>query len=136
MVDKEKAGEAIHSFLEALGLDLTELDMEKTPQRVADMVFGAMSQVVPHKVMAGSNSSITGIYFGGVDPKTHEYYVYMETFGGGSGARYNKDGLDAIQVHMTNTSNLPVEALEMEYPLTICRCFCTRFLSAKIRGSG
>ena len=32
MVDKEKAGEAIHSFLEALGLDLTELDMEKTPQ--------------------------------------------------------------------------------------------------------
>lgn len=44
------------------------------------MVFGAMSQVVPHKVLAGSNSSITGVYFGGVDPKTHEYYVYMETF--------------------------------------------------------
>lgn len=58
-----------------------------TAQRVADMVFGAMSQVVPHKVLAGSNSSITGVYFGGVDPKTHEYYVYMETFGGGSGAR-------------------------------------------------
>ena len=48
-----------------------------TAQRVADMVFGAMSQVVPHKVLAGSNSSITGVYFGGVDPKTHEYYVYM-----------------------------------------------------------
>ena len=43
----------------------------------------------------------------------------METIGGGSGARYNKDGLDAVQVHMINTSNLPVEALEMEYPLMV-----------------
>ena len=90
-----------------------------TAQRVADMVFGAMSQVVPHKVMAGSNSSITGVYFGGVDPKTHEYYVYMETFGGGSGARFNKDGLSCVQVHMTNTSNLPIESMEIEFPYMV-----------------
>ena len=88
-------------------------------QRVADMVFGAMSQVVPHKVLAGSNSSITGVYFGGVDPKTHEYYVYMETFGGGSGARFNKDGLSCVQVHMTNTSNLPIESMEIEFPYMV-----------------
>src|SRR4030095_9085749 len=37
--------------------------------------------------------------------------------GGGSGARATKDGLDGVQVHVTNTSNLPVECLEMEYPL-------------------
>lgn len=30
-----------------------------------------------------------------------------------------KDGLDAVQVHMTNTSNLPLEALEGEYPITL-----------------
>lgn len=90
-----------------------------TAQRVADMVFGAMSQVVPHKVLAGSNSSITGVYFGGVDPKTHEYYVYMETFGGGSGARFNKDGLSCVQVHMTNTSNLPIESMEIEFPYMV-----------------
>ena len=83
------------------------------------MVFGAMSQVVPHKVLAGSNSSITGVYFGGVDPKTHEYYVYMETFGGGSGARFNKDGLSCVQVHMTNTSNLPIESMEIEFPYMV-----------------
>src|SRR5438045_8197658 len=41
--------------------------------------------------------------------------------GGGSGARPGKDGLDGVHVHTTNTSNLPVEALETEYPLTLMR---------------
>ena len=31
----------------------------------------------------------------------------------------SKDGLDGVQVHITNTSNLPVECLEMEYPLFV-----------------
>jgi len=48
-------------------------------------------------------------------------WVYLETIGGGSGARAGKDGLDGVHVHMTNTSNLPVEALEVEYPLTVLR---------------
>jgi len=43
------------------------------------------------------------------------------SIGGGSGARASKDGLDGVHVHMTNTSNLPVEALEVEYPLTVLR---------------
>lgn len=90
-----------------------------TAQRVADMVFGAMSQIMPQKVIAGSNSSITGIYFGGVNPADHQYYVYMETFGGGSGARFNKDGLSCVQVHMSNTSNLPIESMEVEFPYRV-----------------
>ena len=40
---------------------------------------------------------------------------------GGSGARAHKDGLDGVHVHTTNTSNLPVEALEIEYPLKLLR---------------
>ena len=92
-----------------------------TAQRVADMIFGAMSDVVPHQVIAGSNSSITGVYFGGVSPDTGEYYVYMETFGGGSGARFNKDGLSCVQVHMSNTSNLPIESMEVEFPYMVER---------------
>ena len=43
--------------------------------------------------------------------------MYLETLGGGAGARFDADGMDAVHVHMTNTSNLPVEALENEYPL-------------------
>src|SRR6185437_6064158 len=53
--------------------------------------------------------------------KDNVLWVYLETIGGGSGARWNKDGLDGVHVHMTNTSNLPVEALELEYPLTLMR---------------
>ena len=58
-------------------------------------------------------------FFSGTDKRTNNPYVYVETIGGGSGARFNKDGMDAVHVHMTNTSNLPVEALEMEYPLMV-----------------
>ena len=92
-----------------------------TAQRVADMICGATYEVVPHQVIAGSNSSITGVYFGGVSPDTGEYYVYMETFGGGSGARFNKDGLSCVQVHMSNTSNLPIESMEVEFPYMVER---------------
>jgi len=45
--------------------------------------------------------------------------VYLETLGGGSGARSDGDGMDAVHVHMTNASNLPAEALEIEYPLVV-----------------
>jgi N-methylhydantoinase B len=59
--------------------------------------------------------------FIGIDPRTQRYYTYLETLGGGFGARATKDGLDGVQVHVTNTSNLPVEALEHEYPLMVER---------------
>ena len=45
----------------------------------------------------------------------------MEALGGGMGARAFKDGMDGVQVHITNTSNLPIEAMEMEYPLRVVR---------------
>ena len=35
------------------------------------------------------------------------------------GARATFDGKDGVQVHITNTSNLPVEAIEIEYPLRV-----------------
>ena len=35
------------------------------------------------------------------------------------GARCDADGMEAIHVHLTNTSNLPAEALENEYPLLV-----------------
>ena len=90
-----------------------------TAQRVVDVIFGAFAQVIPQRVIAGCNSAITSIIFGGQNPKTDKYYIYLETVAGGSGARYNADGLDAVQVHLTNTSNLPIESLESEYPLMV-----------------
>lgn len=94
-------------------------DRENTAQRVADVIFGAFSHLDPTKVTAAGNGCISYFNLAGYDTRNHRPYVYVETIGGGSGARYNKDGLDAVHVHMTNTSNLPVEALEMEYPLMV-----------------
>ena len=46
---------------------------------------------------------------------------HVVILGGGFGGRASKDGKDGVQVHITNTSNLPVEALEIEYPITLLR---------------
>lgn len=89
-------------------------------QRVVDLIHGALAPVVPDRVTAASNGSCYGITFIGNRPD-RSLWVYLETIGGGNGARYNKDGLDGVHVHMTNTSNLPVEALEGEYPITVLR---------------
>lgn len=94
-------------------------DRETTTQRIADVIFGAFAKMDPRLVTAAGNGAMSYFFFSGTDKRTQNPYVYVETIGGGSGARYNKDGLDAVQVHMTNTSNLPVEALEMEYPLMV-----------------
>jgi len=91
----------------------------QTCQRIADVIFGALAPALPDKVIAATNGANSAWVFSGVDPRTGQYYVYLETIGGGSGARALKDGLDGVQVHITNTSNRPVECLEMEYPLLV-----------------
>lgn len=98
-----------------------------TAMRVADVIFGALAFAVPERAMAGCNSSCTSATFSGSDPSDKEhYYVYLETIAGGSGATSRADGLSGVQVHMTNTSNLPIEALEMEFPLIIVRKYALR----------
>ena len=89
-------------------------------QRVADLVHGALSQAIPDKVAAAGNGCCTGAIFNG-ERENGESWVYLETIGGGGGARPLADGMSGVQVHLTNTSNLPVEALEREYPLTLLR---------------
>ncbi len=93
----------------------------QTAQRVVDVILGALAQAVPERVIAACTGSNTGITFSGVDPRTSRYYSYLETIGGGFGARATKDGLDGVQTHVTNTSNLPVESLEVEHPLLVER---------------
>jgi N-methylhydantoinase B len=91
----------------------------QTCQRIADLILGALAPALPAQVIAATNGANSAWVFSGTNPTTSQYYVYLETIGGGSGARAAKDGLDGVQVHVTNTSNLPVECLEMEYPLFV-----------------
>jgi N-methylhydantoinase B len=91
-----------------------------TCQKVAGAIFGAFRGVLPpERVMASGNDIIPAIVYSGQLAHRDAPYIYLETLGGGSGARHGADGMDAVHVHMTNTSNLPAEALEIEYPLMV-----------------
>jgi N-methylhydantoinase B len=91
----------------------------ETSQRVVDTVFGALAQALPERVPAASAGTMNNWTFGGVDPRSNLPFAYYETLGGGMGARPTQDGLDGVQMHMTNTLNTPVEALERLFPVLV-----------------
>lgn len=90
-----------------------------TCQRIIDALIGALAPAMPERAVAAANGANTTAVFAGRDPRSGRDYVYLETIGGGFGGRATKDGRDGVQVHITNTSNLPVEAIEAEYPLFV-----------------
>ncbi|MBI3965844.1 MAG: hydantoinase B/oxoprolinase family protein [Chloroflexi bacterium] len=93
----------------------------QTCQRVVDLIHGALAPALAEHVTAAHNGSNTALGFYGVNPRTGLPFRYWETVGGGFGARATKDGLDGVQVHITNTTNLPIEVLEATYPLLVRR---------------
>ena len=90
-----------------------------TCQRIIDAIIGALAEALPDRAVGAANGANTTAVFSGVDPRSGRPYVYLETLGGGFGGRAGKDGKDGVQAHITNTSNLPVEAIETEYPLRV-----------------
>ncbi len=90
-----------------------------TTQRIVDVLLGALSQVLPEKVVAACSGTMNLLNIGGIDPRNGAYYNYLETYAGGQGAMHDQDGMDAVQNHMTNTRNAPVEAIELAYPLLV-----------------
>ncbi|HRQ36785.1 MAG TPA: hydantoinase B/oxoprolinase family protein [Chloroflexota bacterium] len=52
-----------------------------------------------------------------IAPSPH--FAYYETIGGGAGAGPTGDGGSGLHVHMSNTLNTPVEALEYQFPLRV-----------------
>jgi N-methylhydantoinase B len=80
----------------------------ETSSRVADLVLGAFGR-------AQGQGTMNNVTLGG------ESFTYYETVGGGQGACADADGPSGVHVAMSNTLNTPVEALEREFPLRICR---------------
>jgi N-methylhydantoinase B len=90
-----------------------------TSQRITEVILGALSKTICEKVPAASTGSMSIFTIGGVDPRSGEYYSYVETYGGGQGGLINQDGMDGVHVHMTNTMNTPTEVIEIAYPLRV-----------------
>ncbi|MBV9251394.1 MAG: hydantoinase B/oxoprolinase family protein [Acetobacteraceae bacterium] len=91
-----------------------------TCNKIARALFGAFAGLLPpERAQAASSDVVPAIIFSGPRRRGDGEFVYLETMGGGMGARIDADGMDAIHVHLTNTSNLPAEALENEYALLV-----------------
>jgi len=92
----------------------------ETSMRNADVVLQALAEAAPERVPASSGGTMSNVMLGGTraDGATWAFY---ETNGCGMGARPQRDGIDAIQCHMTNTLNTPIEAIERDYPLRVVR---------------
>ncbi len=91
----------------------------ETSQRIVDVVLGALSKAVPELTPSASQGTMNNLAVGGINPETEKPFSYYETIGGGMGASLKGDGESAIQSHMTNTMNTPIEAVEYEYPFLI-----------------
>ena len=87
----------------------------ETSQRIVDVVLGALAQALPELIPAASAGTMNNVTIGGYDQLRDREFAYYETIGGGAGASAQRDGLDAVHTHMTNTMNTPAEALEMAY---------------------
>ena len=92
-----------------------------TSQRVADCILGALAKAVPDKAMAACSGTMSLFTIGGIDPRTQNYYSYVETYGGGMGAVKNLDGMDGVHTNMTNTRNTPTEVMEMAFPIFVSK---------------
>lgn len=85
-------------------------------QRVPDAIFGALAPILPDRIVtAGNGACTTSILAGSGAIGTDNVFIFHEVIAGGGGACKKYDGLSGVQVNMTNTSNMPIEATEMEF---------------------
>jgi N-methylhydantoinase B len=91
-----------------------------TTQFIVNAIFNALAPVFSTRAITGCDGR-RKIIFTGTDDASGKFFVYYESLSGGSGARHDKDGLSGTMVHMMNVTNLPVEALEIEFPLLVER---------------
>ena len=91
-------------------------------QRIPDAIFGALAPVFPDSVVtAGNGACTTTILAGDGAIGTDSVFIFHEVIAGGGGASRSSDGLSGVQVNMTNTSNMPIEATEMEFTKILAR---------------
>ena len=91
----------------------------ETSSRIVDLVITALSQAIPDKMPADSQGTMNNLAMGHAGDSENPRWNYYETIAGGMGAADGKRGLSAVQSHMTNTFNTPVEVLETSFPLRI-----------------
>ncbi|MFT7486706.1 MAG: N-methylhydantoinase B, partial [Candidatus Paceibacteria bacterium] len=93
----------------------------ETSQRVVDVIQRAFAQIWPQQIPAASAGTMSNLTFGAGPRDGAEAFAYYETIAGGAGAGPNGPGAHALQTHMTNTRNTPIEAIEAQMPVRVLR---------------
>ncbi|WP_237173451.1 hydantoinase B/oxoprolinase family protein [Paracandidimonas lactea] len=81
--------------------------------RCFNAVLKALAHVAPDRVIAGGNDAtlVTSLS----RQEGGKYKVYLEVYGGGFGASPRTDGCDAVDSPLSNCTNTPVEATDMDF---------------------
>jgi len=88
--------------------------------RLATTLLGALHQAVPDRIPAAYYGASYVCTFQTIGERG-ERHVLVEIEVGGGGAHPEQDGPNAYSCGMHNNSNIPVEMIESELPLTIAR---------------
>jgi N-methylhydantoinase B/oxoprolinase/acetone carboxylase alpha subunit len=93
----------------------------ETSPRLTDMVFGALQDAIPDRVVGSCGGTSSPFLFGGTDPRTGDLYAHFHFEGVGWGGRSHADGNDMVVTINGNCRNTPVEVFEHRYPLLTLR---------------
>jgi hypothetical protein len=88
--------------------------------RLANVLFGALHQVMPERIPAAYYGGSYVATFQTIGADDHRD-VLVEIEIGGPGAGPDRDGANAWSCGMHNNSNIPIEMIESQMPLTIVR---------------
>ena len=92
----------------------------ETSQRLVDVLFGVLAQLIPERIPAASAGTMSNLTFGSAAvAAVGSDFTYYETIAGGAGGGPLGAGEHGVQTHMTNTRNTPIEALEGLLPVRI-----------------
>ncbi|MEC8165433.1 MAG: hydantoinase B/oxoprolinase family protein [Pseudomonadota bacterium] len=83
------------------------------------LIFGALAQVVPDRIMAGTGSPLWCINLAGVKPNGKPF-ANLFFFNGGMGATHRTDGQNCLS-WPSNISSTPTEVIEQLSPMRIHR---------------
>ncbi len=87
----------------------------ETSLRIVDLVLGALARACPERIPAASAGSTSHLLLG------DDSGAHVETIAGGAGAGPVHAGQSAVQTHMSNTRNTPIEVLEAMLPVRALR---------------
>jgi len=92
----------------------------ETMMYASDLIWKAMSPVMPNKLPAGHFLSVCGVVVSGIHPDTGELFILTEPQAGGWGAGADKDGENGLVcVGDGETYIIPVEVCETRYGLLV-----------------